>query len=239
MAGSAFQDSDIEKWLASEPQWTSRLGEGWKGTKFLGKGSFGIAGLWEYKGENLSQSPDDMDLTPSQELSRSPALFNDLTGSRRKDAPALRKVVVKQSEAEDTNWDYQWPLVQKTPLDEGNRLAKLALLGSKHIIRQFGENKLGDTFRTMGKVVRIFLEYCPGGDLGQFVGPPDEPTKIRLLEVDIWAIFHCIALGLTVMDRGTEDIKAPAWRGNIKDTELVHYDIKPDNSKSKLNLPAL
>lgn len=179
-----------------------------------------------------------MDLTPSQELIRSPSFINQISGSKKKSVPKVRKVVVKQSEAEDTNWDYQWPLVQKTPLDEGNFLAKLALLGSKHIIRQFGENKLGDSFGTMGKVVRIFLEFCPGGDLGRFVGPPNEPAETRLIEADIWAIFHCIALGLTVMDRGTENIKAPAWGGKPKKTELVHYDIKPDNSKFNINLLA-
>jgi hypothetical protein len=102
--GVAFYDSDKDKWLASEPDWSSRLGDGWTGTKFLGKGSHGIAGRWEYQGEE----------------------------SR---ATSMKKVVVKQSEAEDTNWDRIWTLGKKTPYDEGIYLMKLAKLGSNHIIR--------------------------------------------------------------------------------------------------------
>lgn len=198
----AFSASDEEKWLTSEPEWTSRLGDGWRGVKFLGKGSGGIAGLWEYHEDG------------------------------EHDPTALRKVVVKQSEATQ-DWDQTTPLGPKTPFDEGSHLVELRKLGSKHIFRQYGGNRISDDFGEMGKVVRIFLEYCPGGDLGKFVGEPDNPKPLekRLLEVDIWAMFYCLALGLTVMDRGTEDYTEPRWNGFPKETELVHFDIKPDNSE--------
>lgn len=34
-------------WLASYPRWTNNIGHGFKGTKVLGMGSFGIAGLFQ------------------------------------------------------------------------------------------------------------------------------------------------------------------------------------------------
>lgn len=35
-------------WLASGDKWRTSLGKGWKGTKVLGRGPFGVAGLLEY-----------------------------------------------------------------------------------------------------------------------------------------------------------------------------------------------
>ncbi|CZR68808.1 uncharacterized protein PAC_18708 [Phialocephala subalpina] len=43
-----FLKSDKQKFLDSEPQWRDRVREGFKGKKFLGLGSFGVTGLWEY-----------------------------------------------------------------------------------------------------------------------------------------------------------------------------------------------
>lgn len=37
-----FAESDASLFLNGEPQWKSRLGEGWKGTKLLGKGGHGV-----------------------------------------------------------------------------------------------------------------------------------------------------------------------------------------------------
>jgi hypothetical protein len=43
-----LRDTQIERWLASQPKWKNKIdGTGCKGTKFLGKGSFGMVGLWE------------------------------------------------------------------------------------------------------------------------------------------------------------------------------------------------
>jgi hypothetical protein len=37
---------DYDKCLASESGWKRKLGKGWIGKKVLGKGNFGVAGLW-------------------------------------------------------------------------------------------------------------------------------------------------------------------------------------------------
>ena len=137
-------------------------------------------------------------------------------------APVVKDVVVKMSSFEDF-------APRERIYDEGNILRTLATAGSRHIVRQFGGNRSGDNFGDMLGVVKIFLEYCPGGDLMQFLREyHDDERKPPLHEVDVWAIFYCLALAVVVMDRGTENLTAQPW--NIVN-ELCHFDIKYDNSK--------
>lgn len=48
------------KWRETEPEWKDRLGEGWKSKKMLGRGSFGIVGLWSYEGNDKNQLVRDV-----------------------------------------------------------------------------------------------------------------------------------------------------------------------------------
>lgn len=192
----AFLPSDEDVFLSSEPQWKSRLGPGWIGTKVLGKGGHGVAGLWEYKGPAES-------------------------------APAITQVVVKMSEAELPLF-IEPETFPRSKIDEGVTLKRLAACQSKHIVKIFGGNRLGDRFGCMGEVVRIFLENCPGGDVSRFLAPYEQEPLAPLQEVDVWAIFHCMALGLAVMERGTEDPEV-LERTDEDKYELVHFDLKPEN----------
>jgi serine/threonine protein kinase len=120
----------------------------------------------------------------------------------------------------------------KSAMDEGRILEVLARLKSNHIIRQYGGNHVGDKFLEMGDVVRIFLEFGPGGDLEQLVSRFEQSPRPALSELDLWRIFKCLALGLAVLGRGSENVDTPAWGGYPPDKpELCHFDIKCDNSK--------
>ncbi|KAE8445529.1 hypothetical protein EG329_013292 [Mollisiaceae sp. DMI_Dod_QoI] len=190
-----FLVTDKQKFLNSESQWTNRLGEGWKGTKFLGQGSFGVTGLWEYQGK-----------------------YNDPK------APAIKQVVVKMAQmfpgafAEDGD---------RSALEEGRIGRIIAGFGSNHLIRQFGGNRVGDHFSEMEDVVRIFLEYCPGGSLHQFLPQAENLTPPPLHEADLWQIFDCMAKGVYAMERETEEYGADPYTGT--EQELMHCDLKPDN----------
>jgi serine/threonine protein kinase len=143
----------------------------------------------------------------------------------------VTKVVVKQSTDEPMD-DLNQVWGGKSAMDEGRILAVLGRLNSTHIIRQYGGNRLGDKFLEMDHVVRIFLEFCPGGDLDQLVAGFEQPPLPLLSELDLWTIFKCLALGIAVLDRGTENVNEPAWGGHPPDRpELCHFDIKSDNSK--------
>lgn len=194
-----FRDAQIPAWLDSEKDWEQRLGEGWTGTKFLGKGSFGIVGLWEYRGDPAN-------------------------------APEITQVVVKQCEDADQDPERNiWG--GKTPYDEARILTKLSKAKTNHIIKQYGGNRVGDKFLEMGYVVRIFLEFCPGGDLKQLLAKEGEDPNTALSEADFWAIFNCLALGVFAMYCGTEDPSERGWLADPDYTEICHFDIKPDNSK--------
>lgn len=94
---------------------------------------------------------------------------------------------------------------------QGRLLKLLANIESRHILRQYGP--LVEDMECGVPVIKLFLEYCPGGDVLKLmessrilgtrpiVNRPQNP----FLEADIWAMFNCLALGLGVMDRGTED----------------------------------
>ena len=142
--------------------------------------------------------------------------------------PRITQVVVKMSEAKLPDFTEIQPF-PKSKIDEGITLKRLAVCGSQHIVRIYGGNRLGDRFGEMGEVVKLFLEYCPNGDMGIFLSKYETEPLAPLAEVDVWAIFHCMALGLAVMARGTEDVDKPEWCGREKNVELVHFDLKPNN----------
>lgn len=197
--------SDIEAWLASDSEWATPLGNYWKGKKFLGRGGYGVAGLWEYDG------PDP--------------------------PPLIQQVVVKQAVRNIDPLDIDIGQIGpgRSPLSEGIIGRKLDTAKSNHIVRQFGGNKLGSKFRELNYVVTLFLEFCPGGDMDQFLprnqDEIDNPPPL-LDEEDMWSIFNCMALGIAVMGRGTEDCQQAAWPGNNPNIEIMHGDLKPDNGRS-------
>lgn len=75
----------------------------------------------------------------------------------------------------------------------------------------------------------MYLQYCPGGDLTVLMDPvasiPDVERKPLILEEDLWDMFYCLDLAVSVMARGTEDVRSPAvLHGLIPTLELVHYE---------------
>jgi hypothetical protein len=132
--------------LGSSDNWQYfNLGPGRKGKKILGRGSYGIAGLWDYGG-------------PAEA------------------APAIEQVVVKQIplSAYDKDGD---------PYIEGNILQLLAGAKSRHIIEQYGPPR-EEPFNGE-KVIRLFLEYCPGGTLEKFM--EDDGRKERVSRRSCWS----------------------------------------------------
>lgn len=144
--------------------------------------------------------------------------------------PPIKQVVVKQTQFGAYDLGGRQHGDNRSTLDEGNLGIVPGSIRAKHLVRQYGGNRLGDRFAEMDKVVRIFLEYCPGGDLQQFL--PNEATQVKedkepMSEMDLWGKFRCMALGILAMDKRTEDVlDANGWND---DEELMHCDLKPDN----------
>jgi serine/threonine protein kinase len=138
-------------------------------------------------------------------------------------APAIKQIVVKQTKVDKSDNRADWEI-------EGRLMETLASVRSRHILRMYGPARKDSSYgRDMR---RLFLEYCPGGDMEKLLEADGRkqiiPTR-PFLEVDIWTMFYCMALGVAVMHRGTEDPNAEAW---VRTTEIVHYDINPRNGKA-------
>lgn len=186
------------KWLESESSWSQRLGKGWQGIKVLGQGGFGIAGLWKYQGPKAQ------------------------TIFRTRDVVVKQSLVNRPTPIAIDDDDTLEPPIKRSAYDEGRILQMLATLNSKHIVKQYGT--VQDDIFNSEKVVRIFLEFCPGGDLGrlQDVRLEEGENPMSIEEVDVWAIFHCLALGVAAMDRGSEapDILGP----RDVDVDICHFE---------------
>ena len=134
-------------------------------------------------------------------------------------APPIREVVVKISRVSSRFSDYF------DPMREGRLMEELAQLRSVHILRIFGkavEDVQSDDEGPMN-VVRLFLEYCPGGDVTGLLNNGNSPKipSNPFAESDLWAIFYCLALGCSVMDRGTELNDGTSWN---RDTMIAHNE---------------
>lgn len=131
----------------------------------------------------------------------------------------LTHIIVKQTES---------PPEASGP-DEAKCYALLNKVNSEHIIKTYRRVHRDLPQRTKiagdeGRMVeRIYLEYCPGGDLRGFVEGLKLLTR-ALEEEDIWYIFHCLALSCSVLDRGTEDLEKASW-----DYEIVNTDLNVSN----------
>lgn len=51
--------------------------------------------------------------------------------------------------------------------------------------------------------------------------PSRDGNPAPINEGDVWEIFECLAKGIMVMDRGTEDEGKDRW---LKDTEICHFE---------------
>ncbi|KAH8598920.1 hypothetical protein B0O99DRAFT_30463 [Bisporella sp. PMI_857] len=138
-------------------------------------------------------------------------------GSDR-DSKALVDIVVKQASATGPGGGLA---------GEAKLLDILRHTGSPHVLKMYknlfqdeGEGVMPE-FDT-GLVHRILLEYCPGGDLIDFLR-----TRRRggLSEEDLWGVFHCMARAIFVLEHGSEDPNKPKWN-----REIVHFDLKEENS---------
>jgi hypothetical protein len=116
-----------DRWLEGSSEWTDIVGEGWVPVKVLGRGGFGIAGLWEYKGDRPKE---------------------------------IMKVVVKQSSS------------IKDAVNEARILRVVNQSRAQHALAIYRDIKFDSCFIpgiAEGVVARIFLEFCEGGDMNDFI----------------------------------------------------------------------
>lgn len=189
------------QWLRSSREWTD-LKRTWRATKILGAGSYGICGLWRYVGE-----------------------AGNWTGPNH--------VVVKQMAQQ--NYEFQ---VESTLME---RIMKYTG-GTDHVVKLYKAcytspgsgtsdvdpnpfDPITGAYDGALDVARIYLEYCPGGDLHEAAINFPWPA-LRWPEEILWRLLHCFAKALLVLETGAEDPHVAPWARPI-----AHFDIKPHNSQ--------
>jgi hypothetical protein len=141
----ARMDRRSQVWLERSVSWKGILGA-WQGVKVLGQGGYGLCGLFKYVGSDQSRP---------------------------------RYIVVKQSGKPDRNLQ-----------NESRLLAQCRASGTPHVVKLYKSyhqeggtgtsakfdpfpytNRpiLGDVYALAKEVSRIYLEYCPRGDMWQWI----------------------------------------------------------------------
>ncbi|CZT47468.1 uncharacterized protein RSE6_08031 [Rhynchosporium secalis] len=136
----------------------------------------------------------------------------------------LRDVAVKQSLRNP------FPLGGWGLEGEAMALMELGKAKSQHVVKMYRHlyEEMGQRTNSydVGLVHRIFLEYCPHGDMGEWIKAHLQ-NNTSVSEAEMWAIFHCLARSCLVMDHGSENANfpTPGWPSQ----EMVHFDLKLEN----------
>jgi serine/threonine protein kinase len=118
--------------------------------------------------------------------------------------------------------------------------AQLSSVGSAHNIVEY----LGATTYTNKRSLRLYMEYCPHGDLadllckhakfdrankGLMLDDNDEPVpEVKIPVRALWTFFRDLAKAACIMHLGHNPLDSGAQEP-ANWTEIIHHDIKPGN----------
>ncbi len=194
-----FTTEEQHAWLKNSKHWAGLDATKWKGRKVIGAGGNGTVGLWDYiAGDNR--------MPPS--------------------------IVIKQTDpsgAEGLQWESK--LLRNATKTKSVHIIKLYKAchleggtGSHHIFDPLPFNRGSGAYDPRKEVARMYMEYCPGGDLNEYV---QRHRGRPIPEEHLWRIFGCLARAFHVLEHGAEHPAAylKNWR------PICHFDVKPSNSK--------
>ncbi len=187
-------------WLRNSKHWVGLDATKWKGRRVIGAGGNGTVGLWDYTGGDDKMPPS---------------------------------MVVKQADS-SAAYGLQWESkllrhASKTNSVHILKLYKACYLeggtGAHHKFDPLPFNARSGTYNPRKEIARMYMEYCPGGDLEDYVG---RRRGRPIPEEHLWRIFGCLARAFFVLEHGVEHPKMGLdnWR------PICHFDMKPSNGNS-------
>ncbi|KAJ8061523.1 hypothetical protein OCU04_009337 [Sclerotinia nivalis] len=214
--------SPKERYLEASKGWAPvHIGKDWVGTKHLGGGVYGIATLFEYRGDNPDVSPRK--IVVKQEGGKGWNL--------KQESRMLQKLMKFGSEhiiklyrayhrtmGTGTSPDMDGYIVDYNPL-----MHKTEQDHECYIETQLGQPQLHD-------IARIYLECASQGDLNNWMVHNCDDTQPS--EEYVFRLWECLLRGLMVLKHGTEE-----WdddliqQGSTFHNPIVHLDLKGHNSK--------
>jgi hypothetical protein len=170
------------KWLESSKHWPYLCAPNWKPKRVLGAGTTGVCGLWDYVGD--------------------PAAHN-----------GPRQVVVKQVSQGEYELEVE-ATVMRMIQDSSATEQVVKIYKGYHLDPGSGASKHFDPWPydlyrnplPAMDVARIYIDYCPGGDLDHKLR--NLPAGQLWQEEELWRLLECMARELLVLEIGNEDPNA-------------------------------
>ncbi|KAG9966946.1 kinase-like protein, partial [Aureobasidium melanogenum] len=170
--------------------------EQWVGTKQLGEGGQGHAGLF---------------------VKRDPTTQRIIERMAVKEVERETKLELEEEESNPKD-DYEF-FGPKKDIPREQYMSMIMPKASKNTIQIWGHRLFPER-----NCLRLYMEYCPGGDLTRLL----EPYQTRLLgalafpEPFLWKLFQDLARAVHAMDN-------PSGHGLEEDEFVAHIDFKPRN----------
>lgn len=98
----------------------------------------------------------------------------------------------------------------------------LLVAKSPHVVRLY---KVAEPVGRKKDLMGMYMEYCPGGNLGSLVAPLGTGGGLEaVLECDLWGMFACLVTGVVAMEKGNEDAEGVGRLMGKEGLGLVHYE---------------
>lgn len=209
-----------KRYLEASKGWAPvHIGKDWVGTKHLGGGVYGIATLFEYRGDNPDVSPQK--IVVKQEGGKGWNLKQESRMSQKLMKFGSEHVIKIYRAYHRTMGTGTSPTMDDYIVNYNPRTHRTEYGLERYIETQLRQPHLHD-------IGRIYIECASQGDLHDWMvlncdeNQPSEEYVFRLWE--------CLLRGLMVLKHGTEEWDDELVReGSMFHNPIVHLDLKGDN----------
>ncbi|KAM3083314.1 hypothetical protein ACMFMG_003968 [Clarireedia jacksonii] len=202
-------------WIHFSKNWASlAIGKDWVGRRYLGGGTYGIAALFEYVGDNENVHPRQIvvkqEAGPSEALKQESRMLSRLMKYKSEHIIQIYRAYHRTFGQGTSSSD------RRPSLDPESDVSRIYL--------EYAAN--GDLSHYLRQSIGLQDEY---------------PNGAYLPEEAIWRIWECLVKALLILEKGTED---PNWRrekGSNEDFHhpICHFDIKGANGHERINVHKL
>ncbi|TGO35894.1 hypothetical protein BHYA_0142g00100 [Botrytis hyacinthi] len=210
---------EAQRYLKQSQGWAPvHIGKDWVAVKRLGEGSYGIATLFEYRGNNPDVSPRRLVVKqeggPGLNLKQESRMMQSLM---KYDSDHIVKIykAYHRTMGTGTNNATDRPIVDYANWLETDKKR---------------DANVKVQLRQKYDIARIYLEFASGGDLGSWMFENCENQ--RPPEEYIFRIWECLLKALMVLKYGTENPSDTIFEEAPKDRQhqtIAHFDIKGPN----------
>ncbi|TGO22482.1 hypothetical protein BPAE_0166g00040 [Botrytis paeoniae] len=213
---------EAERYLKQTQGWAPvHVGKDWVAVKRLGEGSYGVATLFEYRGNNPDVSPRR--LVVKQEGG---------AGLNLKQESRMIQSLMKYDSGHIIKI---YKAYHRTMGTGTNEFKDRAIVDHPDWLDNDKKRDANIKLQLRRKydVARIYLEFASGGDLGSWMfencqerNPPEEY---------VFRIWECLLKALMVLKYGTENPNDSVFEKEPKDRQhqpIAHFDIKGPNRKT-------